>query len=198
MSEYVPAELPVGKDLSKEPVGKLRLYKQWFHAVMPQRIQILEDEVRRSASTSEWRADCTPQSLDTLGPWFAEQVETRPRRDEERVWLEKAGTRILVSGPTCLTDRTESIAFDVGMYFGATLKKAIPHATWTQNLRAKRYVDYGAPELTGFKSKMTVNPLRLVQVVAYKNMGTVKHPDRLREVFDNWLGMSDPPKDEHG
>lgn len=128
MSEYVFIDLPVGGDLSKEPIGKVRLYNQSFHAVMPQRTQILEDEDRRSASTSEWRADRTPQSIYTLSPWFAEQVQTRPRRDEERVWLERAGQRILASGPRCLTDRTESLAIDVGMDFGATLTTAIRYA----------------------------------------------------------------------
>ena len=61
----------------------LKDYNGWFHDVLPQRVASLKEEVRRSPESLSWEPDLTAASLDSLGAWFAGQVEVRPRTPEE-------------------------------------------------------------------------------------------------------------------
>jgi hypothetical protein len=65
------------------PKKELQRYFQWFMDVLPERVDELANAVKETPGFKAWQADYTPASLDTLGNWFAAQVETRPRSQAE-------------------------------------------------------------------------------------------------------------------
>jgi hypothetical protein len=95
---------------------ELREYDRWFHDEAPRRIEALTKAVNSSPGFERWKPSYAPESLNSLGNWFAFQVETRPHTRDE---LEHFPPHILdwVAGGE-LTDRTISLAVDLGMYIG--------------------------------------------------------------------------------
>jgi hypothetical protein len=95
---------------------ELKEYFQWFQDVMPERLEELRKAVHTSPGFSGWRADYLPDSLDSLGDWFAVQVETRKRTEEE---LEEKRQDVAHAAHPVeipdweLTNRTFSLAMDI-------------------------------------------------------------------------------------
>jgi len=163
----------------------LKQYGAWLHEILPQRIAGLEEEVRRGPGLSEFKADGSADSLDRLGPWFATQVETRPRTPGEKDALTGAAPWVTVPD-TELTDRSFSVAFDVGLAFGQAVLKARPGARWEQPLENKKFADYGQPVIVGL-GVVPLNPIRIAITFAYGIASGTKTGGRLREVYDYWV-----------
>src|SRR6266851_6630039 len=135
------------REMSKK---ELKDYFRWFVEVLPERISELTEAVRQSHGFETWQPDYAPASLDTLGNWFAVQAEARNRTQEE---LEAIKNRLVfpmdIPGEE-LTNRTFSLAMDVGMYFSQVLLKNHPSLHWEQPTDDKKFADYGQPVLVGF------------------------------------------------
>jgi hypothetical protein len=101
-----------------------------------------------------WRANETPDSLNTLGEWLATQVETRALTTEESAQAVKEMPPqfkgILPIEPWELTNRSYSLAMDVGMYLGQVMLSKYPsRLRWDQDLRDKRDADCGQVLIVG-------------------------------------------------
>jgi hypothetical protein len=166
---------------------ELTAYNDWFHSVVEDRVAILEREVRATPALAGWAADRSPASIDALGPWFASQVETRPRTASEKDAV--LSTAPWVSVPDHeLTNRTFSLAYDVGIYFGLCVLAARPAAAWDQPLDNKKFADYGQPVVTGL-GPVPLNPIRIAVTFAYGIAGGQKQGAGLRQLFDTWSSM---------
>jgi len=152
------------REMSKE---ELREYANWFHSIIPHRIKILEKAVKGSLGFESWKADMSPESLDPLSRWFEKQVETRKKTKEEleadRALLGKFGE----PEDWTITERTASIAFDVGIYFGQVVLVNVPGAKWSQVLRGKRNFDYGKPVII-YPGGVPLEPINIIIVSAFK------------------------------
>ena len=124
---------------------ELKDYHQWFMDTLPKGINELADAVRRTPGFETWQPDCTPSSLDILGEWFAAHVEKRERTDEEIEQIKNRLTFPMEIPREELTDRTFSLAVDVGMYFSQVLLKNHPSLQWDQPFGGKLHIDYGQP-----------------------------------------------------
>ncbi len=80
---YTIIHPPFTLKLREMPKKELHRYYQWFMDVLPQRVNELANAVKETPGFETWEPDNTPASLDTLGNWFAGQVETRNRTQEE-------------------------------------------------------------------------------------------------------------------
>lgn len=170
------------------PKAELRAYREWFMKVLPERVAALEAEVRRKPEYAAWAADGSPESLDRLGAWFAGKVETRAKTSEE-IDADKAKLTFPIEVPgEQLTNRTFSLAMDIGMYFGETVLKNLSGTTWDQALRNEKFADYGQPVIMGFGS-VPLNPVRIVVMLAYGIAGGKQGGGRLRELYDTWAKM---------
>jgi hypothetical protein len=156
-----PPRVPLDfRAMSKQ---ELKEYKAWFLGSIPERIAVLAAAVRATPGCEQWEPDGSPESLDALGEWFAAHVETRSRTPDEMERL----TRELHSGydPTdpktqvvfhieiadwTLTNRTVSLAMDLGMYMSQVFLKQHPTLKWIQQLTSVRSLDYGEVVLKGF------------------------------------------------
>ena len=169
-------------------------YFRWFLQILPERAQELTNVVKSTTGFSEdWNPDYMPRSLDTLGRWFATQVQTRPRTEEETAEFE-ARSQYPIDRPQWeLTDRTFSMAMDVGMYLAQTLLRNHPSLKWDQPFGSKKFIDYGQPVIVGFKGNVPLNPVHIVITLAYGVAAKTKTGKTLRELYDTWSGMVNRP-----
>jgi hypothetical protein len=176
---------PFTLNLREMPESELKRYFQWFLKVLPEREKELAETVRETPGFEAWRPDCTPDSLDTLGGWFAGQVETRNRTPEEIQRMQGGQTFSFAIANEELTERTFSLAMDIGMYFSQVMLKNHPSLEWEQPLGSKRNVDYGQPSLSGF-GVVTLNPVGIAVTLTYGLAEKKKTGKRLREVYEYW------------
>lgn len=179
---YSIIQVPFSVNLRDMPKDELNRYFQWFLAVIPERVRELTAAVKETPGFEPWQPDCTPTSLDALGQWFAGQVETRSRTQSE---IDKLQTERFPIVNEELTNRTLSMGMDVGMYFSQVLTKNHPSLGWVQPSANKKFIDYGQPSLTGFRT-MTLNPVAIAVTLAYGIARKTKTGRRLREVYDYW------------
>lgn len=166
---------------------ELQDYAAWFHEELPGRLLELEGEVRRTAGMEGWQPDLGPESLNALGEWFAGQVQTRSRTEEETEAVLSSAPWIDVPGYE-LTNRTFSLAMDIGMYFGRAVLQARPDAHWDQPLKNKKFADHGQPVIAGL-GVVPLNPVRIVVNLAYGLVKGEQKGSRLRELYDYWVGQ---------
>jgi len=165
---------------------ELREYDRWFHDVLQQRIGELTKAMNSSAGFEGWEPSYMPESLDSLGNWFASQVETRPHTRDELKNI-PSHIRDWVSGGE-LTDRTISLAMDVGMYLSQVFLRNNSSLKWDQIFGSKRFVDYGEPVVVGF-GKVPFSPVRMMLTLAYGLAGKTKDGQGLRGIYDIWWKM---------
>jgi len=164
---------------------ELKTYFQWFMEVLPQRVNELAAVVQETPGFETWEPDFTPDSLNTLGQWFVGQIETRSRTQGELQAIKDSLVFPMDIPSEELTNRTFSLAMDIGMYFSQVLMKNYSSLKWEHPLGNKRFADYGQPSLIGFGT-VTLNPVAIAVTLAYGLARKTKTGKRLREVYDYW------------
>jgi hypothetical protein len=181
---YTTIQPPFTLDFRNMPKSELRSYFDWFMKVIPARLGELGTAVRETHA--DWPGDFSVESLDELGKWFEGQVETRPKTREE---VEKVARQLTfpieVSGDQ-LTNRTFSLAMDIGLYFAQVILSNLDGTKWDQPLKNEKFADYGQPVIMGFGT-VPLNPVRVAVSTAY-GIAKGKRAE-LRELYDTWAGM---------
>jgi len=183
---YAIIQPPFPLDFHERSKKELEAYRTWFHQVSSERIGGLTTAVKGTPGYESWEPNATPDSLVALGQWFEGQVETRKKTAEEI-----AETRSKLTFPIDilddeLTDRTFSLAIDIGMYFGRVVLKNLPGTRWDQSLKNRKFADYGQPVIVGFGA-VPLNPVRVIVMTAY---GISRdEPARLRALYETWAKM---------
>ncbi len=167
---------------------ELREYDRWYHTIIQERLALLVECVRATTRFESWEPDHSPESLDRLGYWFEGQVETRFRTQEEiDAILARSPYPIDVPAEE-LTDKTFSLAYDVGFYISQCFIANYQNVKWTQVFGGKSNVDYGKPALAGFGG-MEFEPVRMMIVLAYGISKGTKDGGQLREIYRIWARM---------
>lgn len=164
---------------------ELRDYNEWFHRIMPDRIEILASEIKSTSSYEKWKPDFSPDSLELVGEWFLAHVETRPRTQTEINNIQSRSSFSINVPEEELTNQTFSLAMDIGMYLSQVILKNHPSLRWSQPFGNKKSVDYGQPVLIDFGG-MAFNPVHLMVTLAYGFSRKSKTGRRLRELYDYW------------
>lgn len=164
---------------------ELRAYFQWFMEQIPERIGELARAVTQVPGYEAWRPDRTPASLDALGQWLAEQVETRPRTPEEMQEIRSRLTFPIDIPSEDLTNRTFSLAMDTGMYLSQVFLQNHPSLRWDQPLGSRRCPEYGQPVVVEFRCG-PLNPVGIVVTLCYGLARKTRTGQRLREVYQIW------------
>ena len=182
---YATIQPPFTLKFREMPKKELTDYFAWFRNIQPQRLDELANAVKQTPGFEAWKADFTPASLDRMGEWFAEQIKTRLRTEEEILQIrDQSSIPIEIPGEE-LTNRTFSLAMDIGMYFSQVLLKNHPTLQWEQQFGNKKDADYGQPVLVGF-GPVAFNPVRLMVTLAYGVVSKKKTGKSLRELYDIW------------
>jgi hypothetical protein len=183
---YSIIQPPFTLDFQEMSKQDLEAYGVWFHQVAQERVVELAKEVKRTPGYESWEPTRTRESLDVVGRWFEGQVETRKKSVGE---LEE--TRSKLTFPIDipeeeLTNKSFSLAMDLGMYFGQVVLKNLPGTRWDQALKNKSFADYGQPVIMGFGT-VPLNPVRTMVTTAYGiSRGKLA---RLPELYDTWARM---------
>ena len=183
MMPYTLIQLPSSIPFREMSTAQLEAYRIWFHEVLPARIVELANAVQSTPGYETWAPDATPKSLDALGRWFETQVETRKKTAEEVEETRAKLTSSIDIPEEELTNKTFSLAMDIGFYFSQVVLKNLPGTRWDQPRRNKRFADFGQPVLMGFGS-VPLNPIDVIVVTAY---GILRHkPAGLCDLYDVW------------
>lgn len=161
-------------------------YAAWLRDSAPRRIAELTRAVKATSGHEGWEPDMTPESLEDLGRWFEGQVETRRMSDAD---VDDARGKLTFPVDLCdqeLTNRTFSLAMDIGIYFAEVVLKNLPGTRWDQPLGNKKFADYGQPVILGFGT-VPLNPVRVVVTNAYR--AAQKERVEFRKLFDTWARM---------
>jgi hypothetical protein len=188
MSKKELREYARSLNFSEMSKKELREYARWYHEVMPERLDILIHAVHATPGFETWQPDYTPSSLERLGEWYAGQVETRPRTQDEIDEIKSRLTFQIEIASYELTDRTYSLAYDVGMYLSQVFMKNHESLRWDQPLGSKRDINYGQPVLMGFGAV----PFNTVGMLVTQASGIVTGHytgKKLRELYDIWKDM---------
>jgi hypothetical protein len=186
--DYTIIQPPFSQKFQEMPKKELQAYKEWFHAVMPERLAVLTRAVQSTTGFQKWEPDLSPDSLGPLGAWFRDRVETRKRTGEEIGAIESTLKLPLEIPSEELTNQSFSLAMDIGMYFGQTIAKNLHGTHWGQLAKNRRFADYGQPVLMGFGA-VPLNPVRIAVTLAYAFAAKEQSGDRLRALFDVWSKM---------
>jgi len=168
---------------------ELKGFYSWFLDAIPERISSLEKAVKESEGFELWLANFEPSSLFQLGEWFRTRVQVRSRTSQEMASIRQRWS-VPVEIPTWeLTDRTISVAWDVGMYFGETVRKCIPNVRWSQALGKRQDVNYEYPVLLGF-GRTYLNPVSTMITVASGLADGQYSEDELHKCFLAWKRLA--------
>lgn len=188
---YKLIQLPFPLRFSEMSEPALKSYFSWFRDSMPNRLTELTRAVQGTAGFERWQGDFTSASLKQLGNWFAEEVESRALSERE-LEEERAMNPFPLDDSyfdTTLTNRTFSIAMDIGMYLGSVVEENIPQARWFQPLDDKAFVYYGHACLSGF-GVHTLSPVALVITRAYAIADGEDDGSCLHRVFEKWSKLA--------
>ena len=165
-SKYTIVQPPCRLNFSEMPRKYLRDYCRWFHEMIPLRIEELTKAVNSSDDFETWRPEFSPVSLSSLDDWLATQVQTRRRTQEELQKITSGSRHPIPIENWKLTDRTISLAMDIGMYLSPVLLPNHSSLQWDQPFGGKNFIDYGQPVLVEF-TYGPFNPVRMIIGQAY-------------------------------
>jgi hypothetical protein len=173
------------QEMSKK---ELEAYRTWFHKMIPERIGILAAEIQATSGFESWHPDMSPESLDALGRWLEGQVETYQTGPADSGGAAEGLSTAAGLPEEELTNRTFSLAMDVGMYFSQVVINNLPGVQWEQPLKTKKFADYGQPVLIGI-GPVPLNPIRIMVNTAYGISRKAHHGSRIRELYEIWSKM---------
>jgi hypothetical protein len=166
---------------------ELKDYYRWFFEVLPERISHLACAVRETPGFETWQPDESTHSLIALDAWFGSEVATRERTPQEKQRILGESSYEIEISDRELTNRTFSLAMDIGMYLGLVFLRNHPSLKWEQPLGSRRFVDYGQPVLVGF-GKTVLNPVHILVIHAYRVVSKEEENKTLFDLFNIWSG----------
>lgn len=189
MKKYEIISPPFSLDFKNMSKKELQGYYEWYISIIPERLDILTNTVKSTNGHEDWIPDFTPESLDELGQFFFENVETRKKTKKEI-------KNIYNNAPDWfknvevddweLSDRTFSLAIDIGIYLSQVFIKNHSELSWKHVLKGRKdYISYGQPVLNGFGSD-EFDPTNICITLAYGLARKNKTSKRLRELYDTW------------
>lgn len=184
---YDKVQIPVSQELTQMSKSDLREFYEWFTCNMSRRVVCLERAVTTTPGYENWIADFSPESLDSLGNWFASVAESRPLTMAEIEERKQRAPMLLDFSKDHITSLTLAIAFDVGIYLGMVFSNNLGSLRWSQKFGSKGSVDYGQPVLEGF-GKAIFNPLRTAHVLAMQLAEGSHDGSRLKSIYEHWRG----------
>jgi hypothetical protein len=165
-----------------------REYFDWFIAQVPIRVAELKKYVQSTPEYKIWETDFTPESLDLLGKWLCEHIETKQRSSEgiKNIYANSPEWFRNIQIPDYdLSLITVSLSFDVGVYLSQVITNNVQGLRWEIVAKPKKDVNYHQPVLTNGEH-LVLNPVGIVLTYAYGIAQGTKGPNRLRELYEIW------------
>jgi hypothetical protein len=193
---YPEIYIPINKNIydlsSKEAQG----FNDWFVDNLEERVKILEDTVKKDDEHRFWHANYKRESLQELGEWlYANLAAVEQTHDgiEQGISDNKypgwfADIVRETSSNKKFSDETYRKCFDVAIYFGETVRKAVPSLKWSYKT-TKTFAHKNQPILVKDGNKASLNPRNIVEGLAGKFMRGEAAPNKLQSTFDVWVNL---------
>ena len=171
MEEYkVLTNLPEEDHFGEWEKADVKAFGKWFMEEKGNRIRLLTDEIHRDPEFVDWQPDFTPDSLKVLNRWFERHIEWEPMpEDEFRKFVERYKGMANCKNKW-ITKKSESLVFDVSIYFGEVLLHELGDREWEQITKGStRNYDYGCmtiPVIPKPKPNWAVTPWRRIETLA--------------------------------
>ncbi|MEK4076488.1 hypothetical protein MHI01_21740 [Paenibacillus sp. FSL M7-0656] len=162
-------------------------YYEWFLSIIPQRIELLQENVELSGSHVQ--LDFSQDSLISLWEWFIPRIEQKKMTIEEineELDLVPDWMRPEVEQNVLKFSRdTETQIIDIGIYFSSVLIHSSSKLKWTVINKPRNHVDVNQPLLAG-TGKIRLNPIRVVDVCAARALSDVGNINMLNDLYVWW------------
>ena len=170
MEEYqVLTNLPEDNYFGTWEKKDVKAFGKWFMAEKDNRMQMLFDEVHRDPEFADWQPDFSPESLKTLGAWFERNIKWEPMPEDEFQKFVERYKGMANCKNKWISKKSESLVFDVSIYFGEVLLHVLGDREWEQYIYvSKNNLDYGymsIPVIPAPKHKWTITPWRRVRTL---------------------------------
>jgi hypothetical protein len=174
---YKLIELPVEAMASASEEGRAE-YARWFRASLSPRIACLE-----AAVGQRWTGDFEPDSLTALGAWFAREVKGVERTEDEIAKMQARLAPHIKVAKTRPSDRSASLAYDIAMYFGETLRRQDERLDWVLGAHPTGQMLVTTPALPMARP---CDPVGLMLVWTYGMVAGKLDGTRLHQLFEIW------------
>ncbi len=172
--KFTTAYTPVTTAFAGMADEELDEFYRWFMLNLPYCIEELMQLVRSTVGFHDWYANDSPDSLNTLGNWFALKIKSDLAQSN-------------IAAESNWTDETKSLAVYIGMYYGEVAVKSNSMLEWSQLRGDRKFADFGQPIIIG-KGLMPINPVRVAHSFVCGIIDGSRTGNRLRETFDYWMG----------
>jgi len=189
---YAVAWVPYPHELRAMSVEELHAFMRAFLDAIPRRIPQLTEVVRESKGYETWEGDLSPYSLDTLGEWFVPNIRTRLWTPEEKERMRRHFTIVNIWTPT---ERTFSLAFDIGIYLSQVFMKGDPSLQWEQLIDDKKRPGYGMPLLTR-SGRVLLDPVGEVIGLTFELAANPFGGKKVRRLYDMKSGRAIPDDEQ--
>lgn len=198
IKNYRIIELQLKRHIYKTTEKEAKEFFEWFVKIIPERIAILKKALKDTGYNPK-KLDFREESLTYLDKWFAKQISWRILTKEEidalkakhHVVIKKSGVEINLTDIVKIPKRavsfeTDSLCWDIGIYFAETLRKNVKGLRWDFVRKPKNDVNYHFPVLKGFRSHIELMPKSVIHTVALKTLQKKGSLSLLKEIYYVW------------
>ncbi len=190
---YVVQQLP--PDFWKEPeqftLCEAKRYYEWYMGILPQRVTYLTQTCAAGMNVPIEHFTHFPDCCKALREWFLRRAALQETTEEEQRqmrlrfghlgawWIHKER----------LSDFTELVLRDIGMFLGDSLVRYAPSLRWSLITKPKSYVNVNKPHIIGFSQNNIFEPIHMARVQATKMLDGKQSPTDLFDIIIFWLTM---------
>lgn len=191
MYPYINSAL-FGQSMSDSNQNVAKKQFDLFLSIIPQRLTILVSEINRDIS--EFTLSYTRESFINVALWIKKRGSIFERTLEEtreiikREKLVGIDAELVMNHRKGLTKETQYICFDCGIYFGESLRAAVPHLEW--QLDKSKTADRHKPVLNinkKYRPKgcISLDPIRVMTTIGYQLIDRFE-PESILLTYDYW------------
>ena len=158
--------LPLNLILRHENIKELQSYAEFFFAEKEERLEGLVDRISSDLKISKSVLDFSENSLAIIDTWLVKHIECVKLSEEEYEWKRKNIPDYIEIDDWIFSSKTFSDIINIGIYLGETIIHKYPYLKWEQDLKNRKYIDYGHMVIKLGKADM--NPIWLVHVLCTK------------------------------
>ena len=164
-------------------------YFNWYMEQIPNRITLLWEYMKQECPETE-PFDYSPESLIPLWEWYETKVQQVPMSQKEiefqaaryPKWIENEIRKETMK----YTDETLSIALDISIYLGETVRKNYPNLYWGYRAKPKNEFSANRPVILKLVGKRAYfNPSRIVFVAMVKS-SEAHDKSQLYDLYRYW------------
>ncbi|TWP30227.1 hypothetical protein ETU09_01525 [Apibacter muscae] len=178
--------LLTSQDFREENKKDLKIYELWFEENKEKLLQELEHLVQRTPGYENWKMDYSKESLEGLGKWLKENVETEKLGEEDYEKVRASVPDYIDIDDWTFTPETRAILLDAGIYFGEVFIRNHSGLKWEQYFSTSKNKDIDHGNMVIPLKKSNLSPVNILFVLGYGLVDGSRGEDRLKELYEVW------------